>query len=178
MDLAPRRETQQRSASPSCLQARLLEIHRQTRQLRQQRQGQQVVLAINRSDYMLDEPSSTLLQVGLLLAPAAGACCWRLLLAPCTAQHWLQKHSTFGVSELQLSMLRAVVRGATDAALLRNGPALLLPWLHKASPHQDLCGCSILGRVDAYIQQAVYAPCMTQPAAVQQPSCCMTAVSW
>lgn len=60
---------QQRSASLSCLQARLLEIHRQTRQLRQQRQGQQVVLAINRSDYMLDEPSSTLLQVGLLLAP-------------------------------------------------------------------------------------------------------------
>ena len=76
--------TQQRSASLSCLQARLLEIHRQTRQLRQQRQGQQVVLAINRSDYMLDEPSSTLLQVGRLLAP-------------CTAQHWLQLHSTTGV---------------------------------------------------------------------------------
>ena len=75
--------TQQRSASLPCLQARLLEIHRQTRQLRQQREGQQVVLAINRSDYMLDEPSSTLLQVGLLLAL-------------CTAQRQLEKHSTVG----------------------------------------------------------------------------------
>eukprot|EP00891_Asterochloris_glomerata_P000176 jgi/Astpho2/176/fgenesh1_pg.00004_%23_70_t len=54
--------------------ARLLEIHRQTRQLRQQRQGQQVVLAINRSDYMLDEPSSTLLQVELNTIASSFGC--------------------------------------------------------------------------------------------------------
>ena len=87
-DLAPSPDTskgaaRQRSMCLPCLQARLLEIHSQTRQLRQQREGQQVVLAINRSDYMLDEPSSTLLQVGLLLPPS-------------TAQHWLQEHTAVG----------------------------------------------------------------------------------
>ena len=162
-ELAPSLEgvTQQCSASPSCLQARLLDIHSQTRPLQQQRQGQQVVLAINRSDYMLDEPSSTLLQVGLLLAP-------------CTAQHWLQQHSTAGhlsCSRPCLGLLCMML------ALLRNGHAILLRWLNKASPHEDLCGCLIAGRMDSYMQQAVYAPRMT-PATVQQPPCCMAAVSW
>lgn len=45
------------------LQAKLLDIHRKTQAVRQQRRGQQLVLALNRSDYMLDEPSNTLLQV-------------------------------------------------------------------------------------------------------------------
>lgn len=43
-----------------------------TEDCRQQRFGEQVVLAINRSDYMLDEPSSTLLQVGFLILAKRG----------------------------------------------------------------------------------------------------------
>ena len=45
------------------LQARLLQVFDATEERRQQRFSEQVVLAVNRSDYMLDEPSSTLLQV-------------------------------------------------------------------------------------------------------------------
>jgi hypothetical protein len=45
------------------LQAKLLQIYQATDTVRQREFQQQVVLAINRSDYMLDEPSSTLLQV-------------------------------------------------------------------------------------------------------------------
>ena len=45
------------------LQARLLQVFDATDDRRRQRFSEQVVLAINRSDYMLDEPSSTLLQV-------------------------------------------------------------------------------------------------------------------
>lgn len=45
------------------VQAKLLEIHRNTQAVRQKRRGEQLVLAMNRSDYMLDEPSDTLLQV-------------------------------------------------------------------------------------------------------------------
>ena len=44
-------------------QARLLQVFNATEEQRQQRFSEQVILAINRSDYMLDEPSSTLLQV-------------------------------------------------------------------------------------------------------------------
>ena len=46
-----------------CPQARLLEVHRDTEELRQTGRIERVVLAVNRSDYMLDEPSNTLLQV-------------------------------------------------------------------------------------------------------------------
>lgn len=53
------------------MQANLLEIHRETAALRQSRLNDQAVLAINRSDYMLDEPSSTLMQV-LACATAQG----------------------------------------------------------------------------------------------------------
>jgi len=45
------------------LQARLLQLYEATEDWRRQRVDEQLVLAINRSDYMLDEPSSTLLQV-------------------------------------------------------------------------------------------------------------------
>ena len=45
------------------LQARLLELYRRNLQLRQSREARQLVLAINRSDYMMDEPSNSLLQV-------------------------------------------------------------------------------------------------------------------
>lgn len=45
------------------LQANLLRIHRKTAAIREAQQERQVVLAINRSDYMLDAPSSTLMQV-------------------------------------------------------------------------------------------------------------------
>lgn len=45
------------------VQAKLLDIHRKTQAVRQKRRGEQLVLAMNRSDYMLDEPSNTLLQV-------------------------------------------------------------------------------------------------------------------
>ena len=45
------------------VQAKLLEIHRNTQAVRHKRRGEQLVLAMNRSDYMLDEPSDTLLQV-------------------------------------------------------------------------------------------------------------------
>ena len=46
------------------LQDRLLGIYRATDELRQAGRIDQIVLAINRSDYMLDEPSGGLLQVG------------------------------------------------------------------------------------------------------------------
>lgn len=45
------------------VQARLLQLHRETEDLRAAGRIEQLVLAINRSDYMLDEPSNTLLQV-------------------------------------------------------------------------------------------------------------------
>lgn len=45
------------------VQARLLQLHRETQELRDAGAIEQVVLAINRSDYMLDEPSNTLMQV-------------------------------------------------------------------------------------------------------------------
>ena len=44
-------------------QAKLLEVYRATHEVREARQHNELVLAINRSDYMLDEPSGTLLQV-------------------------------------------------------------------------------------------------------------------
>ena len=48
------------------MQAKLLEIHRKTSSVRQQRRSNDLVLALNRSDYMLNEPSSTLMQVSSL----------------------------------------------------------------------------------------------------------------
>ena len=45
------------------LQAKLLEVHRKTEDLRAAGRIERVQLAVNRSDYMLDEPSNTLLQV-------------------------------------------------------------------------------------------------------------------
>lgn len=45
------------------VQAKLLEVYRATDSIRRERASNELVLAINRSDYMLDEPSSTLLQV-------------------------------------------------------------------------------------------------------------------
>lgn len=54
--------------------AKLLEIYKSNLALRQQRALQQVVLAINRSDYMMDEPSHRLLQVELnTIASSFGA---------------------------------------------------------------------------------------------------------
>lgn len=53
------------------VQAKLLEIHRKTQAVRQKRRGEQLVLALNRSDYMLDEPSNTLLQVSRDIVPCA-----------------------------------------------------------------------------------------------------------
>lgn len=47
----------------SRMQARLLDLYTKNIDLRQSREEQQVVLAINRSDYMMDEPSNKLLQV-------------------------------------------------------------------------------------------------------------------
>ncbi len=44
------------------MQARLLGIFKETHELRRAGRIEQTVLAINRSDYMLDEPSSTLMQ--------------------------------------------------------------------------------------------------------------------
>ena len=56
-----------RACSPS-VQARLLQLYDATEDVRQQRvsSGDDLVLGMNRSDYMLDEPSGALLQVGLL----------------------------------------------------------------------------------------------------------------
>jgi hypothetical protein len=51
------------TALPTFLQAKLLEVHRNTEELRRAGRIERVVLAVNRSDYMLDEPSNTLLQV-------------------------------------------------------------------------------------------------------------------
>ena len=53
------------STTDPVAQAKLLEIHRSTASVREAREPEQVVLAINRSDYMLDEPSSTLMQVSM-----------------------------------------------------------------------------------------------------------------
>ena len=50
------------------LQAKLLDIHRNTQHVRHQRRDRDLVLALNRSDYMLDEPSGTLMQVQLMPA--------------------------------------------------------------------------------------------------------------
>lgn len=47
------------------MQAKLLDIHRNTQHVRRQRRDRDLVLALNRSDYMLDEPSGTLMQVQL-----------------------------------------------------------------------------------------------------------------
>ncbi len=44
------------------MQARLLGIFKETHELRRAGRIEQTVLAVNRSDYMLDEPSSTLMQ--------------------------------------------------------------------------------------------------------------------
>lgn len=52
-----------RPAEVGRLQAKLLEVHRNTEELRRAGRIERVVLAVNRSDYMLDEPSNTLLQV-------------------------------------------------------------------------------------------------------------------
>ena len=52
-----------RCCSITPVQAKLLKIHRNTQQLRRQRHATDLVLALNRSDYMLDEPSGTLMQV-------------------------------------------------------------------------------------------------------------------
>lgn len=54
--------------------ARLLQLHRETQELRDKGSIEQVELAINRSDYMLDEPSNTLMQVELnTIASSFGA---------------------------------------------------------------------------------------------------------
>ncbi len=45
------------------LQANLLRIHHETLNLRESRAAQQLTLGIHRSDYMLDDPSNTLMQV-------------------------------------------------------------------------------------------------------------------
>ena len=63
----------------TCPQAQLLEVHRNTEELRRAGRIERVVLAVNRSDYMLDEPSDTLLQVRRVVgAVSAGPrqCCW------------------------------------------------------------------------------------------------------
>ncbi|KAK9802971.1 hypothetical protein WJX73_001532 [Symbiochloris irregularis] len=68
---------QQTLASAAALDkftANLLRIHDKNLELRQSRQEQQVVLAINRSDYMMDEPSNRLLQVEMnTIASSFGA---------------------------------------------------------------------------------------------------------
>ena len=51
----------------NAMQAKLLDIHHRTRDVRQQRRSENLVLALNRSDYMLDEPSGVLMQVGSLV---------------------------------------------------------------------------------------------------------------
>ena len=48
-------------------QARLLGVFAATRDAREARRGRELVLAINRSDYMLDEASGRLLQVSQVL---------------------------------------------------------------------------------------------------------------
>ena len=45
------------------MQKKLLSIYTKNLELRTEREHQQVVLAINRSDYMMDQPSNRLLQV-------------------------------------------------------------------------------------------------------------------
>ena len=62
------------------VQAKLLEIHRATAGTREARKDSQVVLAINRSDYMLDEPSTTMMQVPrhyMMPVDTADQWCWR-----------------------------------------------------------------------------------------------------
>ncbi|KAK9917481.1 hypothetical protein WJX75_004845 [Coccomyxa subellipsoidea] len=54
--------------------AKLLEVYRNTEAIRTAREADELVLAINRSDYMLDEPSSTLLQVELNTIASSFGC--------------------------------------------------------------------------------------------------------
>jgi hypothetical protein len=58
-----------RVSDPPGAQARLLRLYEDTEDARRGRAGSELVLAINRSDYMLDAPSSTLLQVVLCSVP-------------------------------------------------------------------------------------------------------------
>ena len=53
------------------VQAKLLEIHRKTKAIRDEKRDTELVLALNRSDYMLDEPSGTLMQVSPAIVPFA-----------------------------------------------------------------------------------------------------------
>ncbi|KAL3131092.1 hypothetical protein ABBQ38_000403 [Trebouxia sp. C0009 RCD-2024] len=56
--------------------AKLLEIHQNTQDVRDQRRAAQadLVLALNRSDYMLDEPSGTLMQVEMNTISSSFGC--------------------------------------------------------------------------------------------------------
>lgn len=84
------------------MQARLLQMHRETEDLRAAGKIEQLVLAINRSDYMLDEPSNTLLQV---LHP----------LSPSTLHATPLAFPTFACPERTCSLLCSLadIRGAT-----------------------------------------------------------------
>lgn len=70
-----------------CLQARLLRVYEQTADVRHTRLGSERVLAVNRSDYMLHEPTSGLLQVCGRRAAGAGRHSGAILQAPWPGTH-------------------------------------------------------------------------------------------
>jgi len=116
-------------------QARLLGVFEATRDAREARAGRELVLAVNRSDYMLDEPSGRLLQVPLrplrplrLSVPAAlaAAVCWRLPRSPLSPSITMSIPTSHNHS------------GAGLFALFNSCAAICLAPLHHARTSESL----------------------------------------
>lgn len=80
--------------------AKLLDIHRNTQHVRRQRRDRDLVLALNRSDYMLDEPSGTLMQVELNTISSSFGCLCTLV---GQMHRYIMEHQ--GASQQELSQL-------------------------------------------------------------------------
>lgn len=80
--------------------AKLLEIHRNAQGVRHQRRDRDLVLALNRSDYMLDEPSGTLMQVELNTISSSFGCLCTLV---GQMHRYIMEHQ--GASQQELSQL-------------------------------------------------------------------------
>ncbi|CAL8463402.1 g2936 [Coccomyxa elongata] len=103
--------------------AKLLDVYRATREVRKARQQDELVLAINRSDYMLDEPSSTLLQVELNTIASSFGCLSTLVSR--MHRHILERSAQPGVDLGRLPQNHATeeIADAIGAAVQEYGDA-------------------------------------------------------